>query len=150
MTQLSAKLGIMSLVLALTIIPLGDLYGGADWKLLSESKRGLFYYDLDSFTRPANDIVRVWVAVYPSENSIILIEELFGEKFEALSYWLGLTEIHCRKKSIRLKSQECYSSDGAYIGSFFSRFPTPWQEIEAASMQWNVLGAQLLLEGLCK
>jgi hypothetical protein len=148
MTKLSTKLRIMSLALALILISLGDLYGGADWKLFSESKRGLFYYDLDSFTRPANDIVRVWVAVYPSENSISSIEELFGDKFEALGYWLGLAEIHCRNKSIRFKSQECYSSDGAYIGSFFSRFPTPWQEIEPANMQWNILGAQVL-EGLC-
>ena len=127
MAQLSTKLRIISLVLALTIISLGDLYG-ADWKVLSGSKRGLFYYDGDSFTRPANDIVRVWVAVYPSENSILHIEELFGDKFEALGHWLGLVEINCRRRIIRLKSQECYSSDGTYIGSFFSRFPTSWQK----------------------
>jgi len=147
MAQLSTKLRIMSLALALTIISLGDLYG-ADWKVLSESKRGLFYYDRDSFTHPANDVVRAWVAVYPSENLISRIEDLFGDKFGALGYWLELVEINCRKRIISLRSQECYSSDGAYIGSFFGKFPTLWQQIERLDIEWSVLGTQLL-EGLC-
>jgi hypothetical protein len=138
------KWRIVFLVFGLTIISMGDLYG-ADWKLLSKSRRGLFYYDKQSITHPVNDIVRVWVAFYPSEDVISSTEETFGEKFGALSYWYELAEIHCRRRRVRVISQECYSSDGAYLGSFYSRFPTPWSEIE----QWNIRATQLL-EGLCK
>jgi hypothetical protein len=144
MAQFSRKLRIAILVLGLTIISIGEAYG-ADWKLLSNSKRGRFYYDKQSITQPVNDVVRVLLAFYPSEDVISSVEETYGEKFWALSYWYELAEIHCRKRRVRVISQECYSSDGAYIGSFYSRFPTPWSEIE----QWNIRATQHL-EGLCK
>ncbi len=144
MGPLSAKLRIVSLVLALTIISLGDLYG-ADWKLLSKSGLGSFYYDRDSLEHPRNGIVRVWVTVHPSEKAISGIQELFGDKFEELSYWLELFEINCKKGNIRVLTQHCYASNGTYIGSFFYKFPTPWQEV----VPLNVLGTQLL-QGLCK
>jgi hypothetical protein len=144
MAQLSTKLRIMSLVLALTIISLGDLYG-ADWKLLSNSRRGRYYYDKGSITRPANDIVRVLVAYYPSEELIPEFELLFGERYADLSYWYESVEIHCRRGISRVTFQESYSGNGAFIGSIYNRLPTPWYEIK----KWHI-GHSRLLEELCK
>ncbi len=144
MTQLSTKLGIMSLVLAFTIISLGDLYG-ADWRLLSKSKRGVYYYERETIERPLTDVVRVWVAFYPSEDVIPVFEILFGERYAALSYSYELVEVHCKKRIVRVISQECYSSDGAYIGSIYSRLPTPWRDIQ----KWDI-GTSRVLETLCK
>ena len=133
------------LILALTMMSFGDLYG-IDWKLLYESKRGSYYYERDSLERPANDIVRVWVAVYPSEDLILKAEDLFGDKFEGVGYWLELAEVHCRKQTARLISLELHSREGSYIDSVFQKFPTPWLEAE----QWNVLGTHFLERLLCK
>jgi len=144
MDQLSTKLRIMSLVFALIIISLSDSYG-ADWKLLTKSKMFLLYYDKQSITYPLNDVVRVWVATYPSEDVINSIEEMYGEKYGALSYWYELAEIHCRHRRARVISQECYSSGGAYIGSFYRDLPTPWGNIHPSDIR-----ATRLLEGLCK
>jgi hypothetical protein len=144
MVQLSTKLRIMSLVLALTIISLGDSYG-ADWKLLTKSKMFLLYYDKQSITYPLNDVVRVWVATYPSEDMINSIEEKYGEKYGALSYWYELVEIHCRHRRTRVISQECYSSGGADIGSFYRDLPTRWGNIRPSDIR-----ATQILEGLCK
>jgi hypothetical protein len=123
---------------------LGDSYG-ADWILLSKSRRFLLYYDKQSITYPLNDVVRVWVATYPSENVINRIEEMYGEKYGALKYWYELAEIHCRRRGVRVISQESYSSDGAYIGSFYRELPTPWMQIQPSDIR-----ATRLLEGLCK
>jgi hypothetical protein len=53
------KLRIALLVFGLIIISIGDVYG-ADWKLYSSSDISLVYYDAQSITHPAKNIVRVW------------------------------------------------------------------------------------------
>ena len=138
------KLRIAFLVFTLTIIFLGDLYG-ADWKLLSKSSRGVYYYDKGSITWPANDIVRVWLAYYPSEELIPEYEMLYGERYAYLSYWYESVEIHCRKRISRVIFQQCYSSNGAFIGTIYTKLPTRWYEIK----KWY-LGHSRLLEELCK
>ena len=144
MAQFSTKLGIFSLVIGLTIISLGDSYG-ADWKLLSKSARGLYYYDRETIEQPLSDVKRVWVVFYPSEVVASVFEVTYGEGYADFSYSTELVEIHCRKKWARVIVQESHSSNGAFIGCIYDRLPTPWV-IPGKSN----IGAIRLLEVLCK
>ena len=144
MAHFPTKLGIISLVIALTIISLGDVYG-ADWRLLSKSARGLYYYDRETLEQPLSDVKRVWVVFYPSEVVISVFEVMYGERYADLSCSYELVEIHCRKRLVRVIAQESHSSDGAFIGCIYSRLPTPW----VIPAQENI-GALRLLEVLCK
>jgi len=59
MRSLSAKLGVIFLVVGLTISY--STVWGADWKEFAEATTGVFHYDAASVTSPSKGLVRVWI-----------------------------------------------------------------------------------------
>jgi len=59
MRSLSAKLGVIFLVVGLTISC--STVWGADWKEFAEATTGVFHYDAASVTSPSKGLVRVWI-----------------------------------------------------------------------------------------
>jgi hypothetical protein len=59
MRSLSAKLGVIFLVIGLTISC--SVVWGADWKEFAEATTGVFHYDAASVTSPSKGLVRVWI-----------------------------------------------------------------------------------------
>lgn len=70
MKSLSAKLGVILLVMGLTICY--AKVWGADWKEFAEATTGIFNYDAESISSPSKGFVRVWIHnVSKHETSLI-------------------------------------------------------------------------------
>ena len=59
MKSLSAKLGVILLVVGLTIC--SSKIWGADWKEFVEATTGVFRYDAATISSPSEGLVRVWI-----------------------------------------------------------------------------------------
>jgi len=72
--------------------------GGADWNLIKTTGEGDFFYDTENVTRLSTNTVGVWLKIVYSDK----IKEQEG--FDHLAQTVGLWEIDCPDKMVRLLS----------------------------------------------
>ena len=101
---------------------------GADWEKYDESETTVFYYGVESVTRPSKDVVTVWEKrVYKVKGITEMVEE-FGKKYETLSHMLIKSELHCAEKKMKGLSFVNYSTDGKILSS--SSSASEWVSID--------------------
>ena len=111
---------------------------GEDWKRYGGDGSGVFYYDVESMTRPAKNTVRVWAKMVHSKENI----KQLGKGLENLVYSKRLWEINCPDKKIRRLSKVAHSKDGKILIS--DNTEEKWQSITPRSL------AEDLYEKVCK
>ncbi len=79
--------------------------GGADWNLIKTTGEGNFFYDTENMTRLSSNTVGVWLKIVYSEK----VKEQEG--FDNLSQTVGLWELNCADKMVRLLSTSHYSKE---------------------------------------
>jgi hypothetical protein len=72
--------------------------GGADWNLIKTTDEGDFFYDTENVTRLSTNTVGIWLKIVYSDK----IKEQEG--FDHLAQTVGLWEIDCPDKMVRLLS----------------------------------------------
>jgi len=78
---------------------------GADWILIKTTDEGKFFYDAENITRPSKNTVGIWL-------KLIYSEKVKGRgDLDNLSQTVGLWEINCADKMIRLLSMSHYSKE---------------------------------------
>jgi hypothetical protein len=78
---------------------------GADWILIKTTDEGNFLYDAENITRPSKNTVGIWL-------KLIYSEKVKGRgDLDNLSQTVGLWEINCADKMIRLLSMSHYSKE---------------------------------------
>ena len=78
---------------------------GADWIPIKTTDEGNFFYDAENITRPSKNTVGIWL-------KLIYSEKVKGRGgLDNLSQTVGLWEINCADKMIRLLSMSHYSKE---------------------------------------
>ncbi len=104
---------------------------GADWRLYSEDRGGLHYYDTESITRSLTKTVIVSEkTVYTAERASEIVTK-FGSDFKELSYCMISNEFNCEDKKVRHLLQSYYSKEGKPLPVFRDR---PWRNIVPGSV----------------
>ena len=116
---------------------------GADWKYLSETSLGTLFYDVESITRPAKNIVRVWSKLVYSEKGRNYMVEKFGSHHENKEYTFDLWEFNCSDKMIRPLSSIAYSKNGEVLESF-NYDVSKWDFLPPGSIK------EMLSKAVCK
>ena len=84
---------------------------GADWKLFYKSADTPYYYDADSITYAAKDIIRVWFKSIGGE--VAIGDPQKGNmKFKKTKETMELIEINCAQRMYRLLLSEISYEDG--------------------------------------
>lgn len=78
---------------------------GADWMLIKTTGEGDFFYDAENITRPSKNTVGIWLKLVYSEKA----KGRGGP--DHLSQTVGLWEINCADKMIRLLSMSHYAKE---------------------------------------
>jgi hypothetical protein len=116
---------------------------GADWKLLGRDVAGnVLEIDVTNISREPNNIVRVWVKLTRSQESVTGWVNKFGEQYKDLSYSIDLEEYHCTEKKRRILSLTQYSLGGGII--FSDNSPGEWSFVIPDS------AADAVFEEVCK
>ena len=131
--SLSVKLGVLSV--GLLIIGNAAVWG-ADWKVLGKTEVITLYYDVESITRPAKNIVRVWTKNIFSEE----YTKTFGKQYEEVDHNLTLIEYNCAERKYNILSVHTYSKDGKIIDSSSHDKPN-WKFVRPESLEENLYKA---------
>ena len=142
--------------LTFSFVLLFSHYAGSEegrWKLFGRSMTGtLWYMDTETVTRPAENIVAVWVKSVPDKTRTDATEE--KEKTEAIlkriqekyfgdyEYTDGLWELDCSKSLFRLLYFCAYNKGGDILTSRMSP-DAEWSFVLPAS------AGEALLEAVC-
>lgn len=84
MKSLSAKLGVILLVMGLTICY--AKVWGADWKEFAEATTGIFHYDAESISSPSEGIVRVWIHNVTKHETTLVEFNCKGRGYKVLDF----------------------------------------------------------------
>ena len=131
--SLSVKSGV--LLVGLLIIGNAEVWG-ADWKVLGKTEVITLYYDVESITRAAKNIVRVWTKNIFSEE----YTKTFGKQYEELDHNLTLIEYNCAERKYNILSVHTYSKDGKIIDSSDHDKPN-WKFVRPESLEENLYKA---------
>lgn len=104
------------LVIGLSIFSYVKVWG-TNWKIYFSHELGSFYYDPQSITRPAKNIVRVWERNDFTEKGRIDCVEKLGKEYENVNRMISFIEINCSEKTRRFLSMIYYDNRGRVIYS---------------------------------
>ena len=105
----------------------------ADWRIYAGTDEGQFYYDAESVTHPARDMVHLRHKASFSESGVRRIAEVFGREYEDLAYSISIREINCSERKIRSLGVTYFSKSGkALDAAIDSR--TEWHPIEQTAV----------------
>ena len=131
---MKASVFILSIVAAISlllILPRNLL--ATDWRIYAGTDEGQFYYDAESVTHPAKDMVHLRHKASFSESGIRRIAEVFGKEYEDLAYSISIREINCSERKIRSLGVTYFSKSGkALDAAIDSR--TEWHTIEQTAV----------------
>ena len=130
---------LLSSLLAISILFGYSVVWGADWKQVRSTNSATLYYDTEEITHPTKDIVKVLTKWDYTEKGIKNAKEIFGEKYENLSYSIKSYEINCKDKTSRILSITDYNKDGTVISSDSKTNP-----------EWSRISPETVLESLSK
>ena len=89
---------------------------GAKWLYYGmNSDSSKFYYDAESITYPANNIVRVQDKTIYSESARKSLEQYTGAKGHDISQGGGLNEFNCHTREHRIIAATFYNSSGEIV-----------------------------------
>ncbi len=127
------KLGVV--LIGLVIFTYAEVWG-SDWKQwIRSSDKSIYYYDIESITRPSKNIVRVWTK-YDFDK---------GDKTkDSLDCQLTLYEINCAQRIARQLSVSTYTKEGKLVMEGSGVYLKAWFLIEPEST------AEVLLKAVCK
>src|SRR4030042_3927136 len=123
----------LSLLLAISILLGYSVVWGADWKQVRSTGSAILYYDTEEITHPSKDIVKVLTKWAYTEKGIKNAKEIFGEKYENLSYSIKSYEINCKDKTSRILSITDYNKEETVISSDRKTNPE-WSRISPATV----------------
>jgi hypothetical protein len=130
---------LLSSLLAISILFGYSVVWGADWKQVRSTGSATLYYDTEEITHPSKDIVKVLTKWVYTEKGIRNAKEIFGEKYENLSYSIKSYEIKCTDRTSRILSITDYNKDGTVISSDSKTNP-----------EWSHISPESVLETLYK
>jgi hypothetical protein len=131
---MKVPVSILSIFAAISLLPIlpRDL-PAADWRIYAGTDEGQFYYDAESVTHPAKDVVHLRHKASFSESGIRRIAEVFGKEYEELVYSISVREINCSERKIRSLGVTYFSKSGkALDAAIDSR--TEWHTIEPTAV----------------
>ena len=116
---------------------------GADWKhICIHAQVSVWEIDATSIPSQPNNIVRAWVKITCSKESVTDWVKTFGEEYKDFSHTINLEEYHCTEKKMRVLSFTDYSLGGGVI--FSDNSPGEWSFIVPDSLE------EAIFEGVCK
>lgn len=126
---LSVKSGVIFPIILWAIFFFGEGWT-ADWRFFRTTNEGEFLYDADSLTHPSINTVGILMKVVYSEK----VKEREG--LDNLGQTVGLWEINCNEKMIRLLSTSHYSKEGEMLDPHSPRILlTPdWESISPGTV----------------
>ena len=139
MKSLSVKLGVILVAIGLITVSNIEVWG-ADWKFVGKNSDYSLYYDAQSITRPAKNIVRAWQKRYWSEEG--LFKETFGLP-KNLGYRVTLYETDCAERKFRILQLTYFSRDDKEIVGYHS-FSNEWKFVVPDSVD------ELFIKAVCK
>ena len=129
----------LSFLLGISILLGYSVVWGTDWKQVRSTGSAILYYDTEEITHPSKDIVKVSTKWAYTEKGIKNAKEVFGDKYENLSYSIKSYEINCKDKASRILSITDYNKDGTVISSDSKTNP-----------EWSHISPETVLESLSK
>jgi hypothetical protein len=120
----SLLLGLGVILIGLTIFGYSEVWG-ANWISYGQTNLSLHYFDLESISRPSENVLIVWVKYEYTNAGIIAAVERLGDKYIDLSESRSLYEINCKQKKYRCLSSTDYSKDGTILNEFST--PMAWK-----------------------
>jgi len=111
MKSLWSKLGVIPGIIGLAIFGCAEVWG-VDWKYYGTNEDGRYFYDTESVTRLAKNLIEVWVQSAYTEKSISHWVQEGGKGFQDLDFSLILFELNCVERSTRYLRIVFYSKNG--------------------------------------
>ena len=128
----------LSLIAAISIsLLLSQDLPAADWKVYAGTDEGLYYYDTESLTYPAKDVVHLRHKATFSESGIRRLAETFGKEYEDLVYSISVREINCAERKIRSLGVSYFSKNGNTLDAAID-----------ARTEWHAIEQTAVIEGL--
>jgi hypothetical protein len=140
MKSLSTKLRVTLAAVALTFIG-NEIVWGAEWKSYGTNEQGSYFYETESMTHLAKNIVRLNVKSIYTEEGISHWVSGGGKEFQNLELSLIWADLNCAEKSVRYLSIVFYSKNGEV---FYPINNDEWHFFAPDSMFGT------LLEEICK
>jgi len=128
------------ILIGLVIFGYAEVWG-EDWVRYGKRKIGSYYYNQQSVTRQAEDIVKVWNKIVFTKKGVEKIVERLGKSYENAGYDISLKEINCTDKTQRSISSNIYSRKGELLS-------TPPYNIEWEPITQGTL-SDILLQKVC-
>ena len=106
---------------------------GADWKFVKKNSEGsVLEIDVASISRQPNNIVRAWLKLSHTKESVAEWVKQLGEDYKDFSYSIYSAEYDCTERKSRILSRIHYSSDGRII--FSENSPGEWTILTSSSL----------------
>lgn len=96
------------LLFILVIFLSAKLGFGANWKVIADSKAGLYYYDAESIKKTKTG-VKVWTKIVFSKEGKRDFIKMAGKDFKDTKYLLHYVELNCSDRIAKFLSMKVYS-----------------------------------------
>jgi len=99
MRSLSVEWRVILGIIGMVIFGCAEAWG-FDWKYYGTNEEGSYFYEIESMTRPSQNIVRVCVQSIYTEEGISQWVRGGGKEFQNLEFSLILSEFNCVERSV--------------------------------------------------